>query len=536
MTARTSQTDPLRVHEVSCAPFAPGTIGITFCPGKCGPSVYGAPWRRNLGVDLDAITAWGPRMAFSLVQEHELEMLNVPGLGEGFRTRGIEWHHLPIEDLNAPDEAFHALWESSGTAAMQALEAGDKVLVHCRGGLGRAGTVAAVLLMELGMDHSAAVARVRRARAGAVETSAQECYLAQYKPRLVKTVRRCEPDVADSIISWFGELLTPMTGAAGGAVLGALVGDAAGGVLEFMGRKPTQNEACTALLHMPGGGAFRLAPGQFTDDGELTTALLSALRRAQGRWDADCVAHAYCSWSSSHPFDMGNTTGSALGRSEPASGETLAEAVMSRARRFNGDSKANGALMRISPLAVAGMSWPEAALAEAARADARLTHPNVVCQHANAAYVLALRHLIVHPGDAPGALDVAVHYIRLHDEAREVHGWLQDAVEGRLAPVYPQAGFVRHGFTRAFYYLRSSVAYGDAIVQVLAEGGDTDTNACIVGAMLGALHGIQGIPMQSLTRVIECETRGGQERPDAFTIKAVRQELPALIRLAVQGA
>jgi len=58
--------------------------------------------------------------------------------------------------------------------------------------------------------------------------------------------------------------------AAKGAVLGALIGDAAGGILEFMGRPPTPKEARNALKRMPGGGVFGLAPGQFTDDGEMT--------------------------------------------------------------------------------------------------------------------------------------------------------------------------------------------------------------------------------------------------------------------------
>ena len=100
--------------------------------------------------------------------------------------------------------------------------------------------------------------------------------------------------------------------AAKGAVLGALIGDAAGGVLEFMGRPPKPKEAKEALEDMPGGGVFSLAPGQFTDDGEMTVTLLQTLCNTQGAYRADLVAQAYCQWEGSAPFDIGIATRSAL--------------------------------------------------------------------------------------------------------------------------------------------------------------------------------------------------------------------------------
>jgi ADP-ribosyl-[dinitrogen reductase] hydrolase len=60
---------------------------------------------------------------------------------------------------------------------------GGRVLVHCRGGLGRAGTVAACLLVELGVAPQDAIRRVRAARPNAIETAAQERYILGYRPR-----------------------------------------------------------------------------------------------------------------------------------------------------------------------------------------------------------------------------------------------------------------------------------------------------------------------------------------------------------------
>jgi ADP-ribosyl-[dinitrogen reductase] hydrolase len=78
MTARTSITHPLRIDELACEPWAPGKVGITFCPGKCGDSNFGSPWQRDLNLDLDAVQDWGAEVALTLLEDHELRLLQVP--------------------------------------------------------------------------------------------------------------------------------------------------------------------------------------------------------------------------------------------------------------------------------------------------------------------------------------------------------------------------------------------------------------------------------------------------------------------------
>lgn len=174
--ARTSRSDPLRIDEVQ-AGGAGGLIGVTFCPGKRGDSIWGRPWRRDLAADLDVVACWRPRAVVTLVETHELESLGVPDLGAQVRARGIDWHHLPIPDVRPPDARFEAGWRSAGPALCGALRDGARVLVHCRGGLGRAGTVAARLLIDLGAAPPDAVRSVRAARPGAIQTADQLRYL-----------------------------------------------------------------------------------------------------------------------------------------------------------------------------------------------------------------------------------------------------------------------------------------------------------------------------------------------------------------------
>jgi protein-tyrosine phosphatase len=172
--SRTSETSPLRIAAVTAGK---GQIGITLCPGKRGRSVLGATWERDLMTDLGVIQHWGASALVTLIEEHEFEMLGVSLLGENARSIGLEWLHLPITDGQTPDARFEAGWRVHGPAVRGRLLEGGKLVIHCRGGLGRAGTVAARLLVELGVAPRDAVNRVRAVRPGAIETSAQEQYV-----------------------------------------------------------------------------------------------------------------------------------------------------------------------------------------------------------------------------------------------------------------------------------------------------------------------------------------------------------------------
>jgi protein-tyrosine phosphatase len=176
MAIRTSLSHPLRIDELRVE-GVPGLIGITFCPGKRGESHGGYLWERDLGTDLNVIAEWRADAVVTLIEDHEFQMLGVPQLGDQVRARGIAWHHLPIKDVAPPDIRFEEGWVVSGPQLRGLLRRGGKVLVHCRGGLGRAGTVAARLLVEFCVPPIDAVALVRRARVGAIETQQQMQYV-----------------------------------------------------------------------------------------------------------------------------------------------------------------------------------------------------------------------------------------------------------------------------------------------------------------------------------------------------------------------
>ena len=170
---RTSQSHPLYIAPVEVASGL-GRIGVTFAPGKTDPHAASGAWARDLAADLDAIVAWPAQTLVTLIEPHEFELLGIPTLGEEARRRGLDWRALPIRDVSVPGPAFEAVWPAQSAALRAKLAAGENVVVHCRGGLGRAGMIAARLLVESGIDPETAIARIRAARPGAIETRDQE--------------------------------------------------------------------------------------------------------------------------------------------------------------------------------------------------------------------------------------------------------------------------------------------------------------------------------------------------------------------------
>ena len=297
------------------------------------------------------------------------------------------------------------------------------------------------------------------------------------------------------------------------------MGDAAGATLEFLGRVPTESDVKTAM-QMVGGGVFRLAPGQITDDGELTLSLARAL--AAHGFDEEQIARNHASWVDSMPFDIGNTTRSSLGAgvyllSSPREDQSVSAAIRAAAQSRCMGSKANGSLMRCTPMGVWGHRLTSEQLGNYARRESQLSHPHPSCCDAVACYSIAIGSLVSQPGDRQRAWQ-SVNKWADQNANEEVQQWLAIAEDGLEVPFHPQVGFVKIAFVHAFRHLIAGNDYESALRETLAGGGDSDTNACIVGGLVGAAVGLNEIPASMVNAVVHCDTsRGTKPRPQAYS-------------------
>lgn len=468
---RTSQTHPLQIAEVRPFPGA-GLVGLTFCPGKTQPHAATGGWARDLGVDLDAVAGWGAAAVVTLVEAQELADLKVPQMGAQVAARGMGWFHLPIPDVSVPSADFEAGWAEVGAELRARLRAGFNVLVHCKGGLGRAGLVAARLLIELGMPAQDAVQAVRQVRPGAIETAAQLAYVMAQKP-----VAEPTPDTSAAAIRDRGV----------GALLGLAVGDAVGTTLEFKAR-----DSYPMLADMVGGGPFGLKPGEWTDDTAMALALADSLT-ADPALDAADLMRRFVAWHETGTysctgrcFDIGITTRQALSRwkktGDPFAGST------------DPQTAGNGSLMRLAPVAL--RYWGDRAmLRDVAARQSRTTHAAPEAVDACVAYAGMLADAI------EGRPRSEVLRARHEAFAGSIAGIMAGSWRGKARGAIRASGYVAHALEASLWSVGRSGDFREAVLAAANLGEDADTTAAIAGQLAGALGGASAIPSDWCARV-----------------------------------
>jgi ADP-ribosyl-[dinitrogen reductase] hydrolase len=474
--SRTSTTHPLRIDSL---PLANGQIGLTLCPGKQGDSVFGAVWARDLALDLDAVASWGTDMVLTLIEDHEFDMLAVRGLGEALKARGMEWLHFPIRDVDVPAADSAGLWRGLSRRIHDRLERGGKVLIHCRGGLGRAGTIAALLMIERGQSAARAITEVRSVRPGAVETRAQEQWLrdqASGSSDSAKTLQAC--------------------------LLGGAMGDSLGADIEFHSLVAIQARFPAGVTDLPPYGGQR---GAITDDTQMTFFTAEGMIRARirGQLRGIChppsvVHHALLRWyrtqeghSRAETDDIGLIEDRRLW-SKCAPGMTCMSALGASGGfgdPARNDSKGCGTIMRVAPVALIA---PRDQVRAWAIETSALTHGHITGQLAAAAWAEMLADVAAGEPLERAAERIATEYARLDggdETAHAIHAALTARQDGRPETVESLGGgwTAEDALAIALYACLRGSGLDECLRIAVTHGGDSDSTGAIAGNMLGVM-------------------------------------------------
>ncbi len=487
---------------------------MTLCPGKNIKSLISGEWSRNLDLDLRTIKLWGACALVSLIENHEFEQMAVKELPTKAEFSGIKWYHFPIKDVCPPDRRFTIKWKNSGQKLRRILQEGGKILIHCRGGLGRTGTVAAQILVEFGMTPRDAISEVRRARRGTIETPQQEKYV--YQCRAIE-------NRADS--QHFA-----------GCILGGAVGDALGAPVEFLS---TQD-----IRKMYGGNGimnFDSAFGKIgaiTDDTQMTLFTAEGLLRAHCRGMRkgigpayDSVVHqAYLRWLSTQKeeevpdehYGWLLTVQELHSRRAPGNSclSSLKSGRMGTIDQPINNSKGCGGIMRAAPIGLYGSVASKyfrgskeeiVAVFDLGCKIAAITHGHP-SGHIPAGFFAAIIFAIISGQTLLEAIKTTIPIMKKMEGHEETLKAIKQAIAmSNKLDIQPGpdaierigGGWVgEESLAIALYCaLSSNGDFSKGVCLAVNHSGDSDSTGAITGNILGAIHGKQAIPKHWLEQL-----------------------------------
>ncbi|GGL73533.1 ADP-ribosylglycohydrolase [Deinococcus aerolatus] len=319
-------------------------------------------------------------------------------------------------------------------------------------------------------------------------------------------------------------------------LLSLAAADALGAATEFKTPQAIAARYGESVTQYQSGSVFGFAPGEATDDTQMVVATLLGYARRDGLTG---VVHALSEWLAAGPPDVGGLTGAALRVASLDGG--------ARAWQASGfEGAGNGGLMRIAAVWIAGFRGT--ALACEAAAVTALTHPDPRCVYASVfltAFLEALAGGQPYVGAASEALAVTDDF-----DARTVlldagifgvktqgaHAAFRDRERGARAEIRArvrsglgggltsQSGFVLDTLEAALKHAGAGT-WQACVEPAVLLGDDSDTVACVVGAVAGA-RGL-AVPAHLLTPLRLGHSWPGWQRDWACT-----EHFPALVGAA----
>lgn len=275
-----------------------------------------------------------------------------------------------------------------------------------------------------------------------------------------------------------------------GMFMGAFLGDALGAPHEFRANTKTPYTGKLehkAFMISQYQGRKELQIAQVSDDSEMTLALLRTLIHDHG-YNRDNVIMSYLRWANSGGWMLGKNTRALLKGVKTLRGyNTRISKILDLP--ISERSQSNGAMMRCSPLALLYDNTPVVE-------DVKLTNPNPVCIDCNLVYISALRLAL--QGVDGATIFNTIQTLAQTDEVKAVLTQVEKREERNIAE---NKGWCLNALWCAMMTITSFTNYSEAMNWIITsqKGSDTDTNACISGALLGAILGFENLQLETLT-------------------------------------
>ena len=408
--------------------------------------------------------------------------------------------HLPIKDVSVPNVLFEQQWRESVASIYRCLDRGEKVLVHCRGGLGRTGIVAARLLMAYGASAGEAIKQVRAVRKGAIETKEQEAYV-QSLPvgihQIITTEERFK-----------------------GCLLAGAVGDALGAPVEFMKYQ-------TIIEQFGPDGIKEFVPaygrkGAITDDTQMTLFTAEGLLQSWSHNEnaLTCVSRAYLHWLKtqgvSHPLiqkqlpaDDGAFVNHPDLNHRRAPGNTCLSALQSMQQLdelATNNSKGCGGVMRVAPVGLFYYPLPYTTetlekVFHTGGQLAAITHGHPTSTWSSAVLAVLI-YCLLHGRTLPEALQDAKSLLIKQPDHKETLMALELAIALAQSGNRPEGAIQQLGegwiaeeaLAIAAYAVLKTETLEDALVMAVNHSGDSDSTGAIAGNLAGIIYGARSIP------------------------------------------
>ncbi|ANB50762.1 putative ADP-ribosylglycohydrolase [Powai lake megavirus] len=292
-------------------------------------------------------------------------------------------------------------------------------------------------------------------------------------------------------------------------ILGAITADSLGSSFEFMKSKNVKlllkhnNYLKNGLI---GAGPFELIPGQFTDDSEMALCIIYCIAKYK-TYDQNIVSKKYHEWYLSDPFDMGKTTKNSVSQNSLVN-------MINASKKYNSESLSNGFLMRLFGLVSMYYDRNINDLIDAVKLDVILTHSHFEAKNIAIIYAIILWKAIqgINSKNIYEWLRNNTKYSELiksifnavdNNEKQFIYNMQTYSLDMVDSEIF---GFVGFALWFVFKCLKYHNNYENAIIDVISYGGDTDTNACIVGAIMAALYP-NTVPKKWIYNVINCQAK-----------------------------